>query len=179
MKILLKRNKSIGSIMQNTSGGEPIWYKDRLYIGSVGTSAGGMSTTGTTIEVGATIHDTKIEQLTDNTYEFKPDCSRGYVVLTPSENNPDITILIDITSADSERYNNSNEHYILVHAVNGDASVTFSVIGDCLYKFYPQNAIVVPAGAAMEFSVKIFIPADSDMNSGYVIVTNSSEIQPQ
>lgn len=181
MKILLKRNNSTGSTMVNDgSGGEPIWYKDRLYVGSVGTDAGGMSTTGTPIEVGATIHDNKIISLSTNTYNFIPYSSREYIVLRPSASHSDITINIDIRDADNNRFCNSNEHYILVHAVNGEASVTFSVNGNCPYKFLPQDAIVVPANAAVEFSVKIFIPDGSNMSgNGYVIVTNSTEIQPQ
>lgn len=181
MEILLKRNgESNSSLPTTVSAGEPIWYKDRLYVGSVGTSAGGVSTTGKPIEVGATIYDNKIVTLSSNTYTFVPDSSREYIVLKPSSSQPDITIDIDIRSADDNRFCNSNEHYILVHAVNGESSVTFSVNGDCSYKFLPQEAIVVPAGAAVEFSVKIFIPDGSNMSgNGYVIVTNSAEIQPQ
>ena len=63
---------------------------------------------------------------------------------------------------------------------NGEATITFSVNGTCPYKFLPQEAIVVPSGAAVEFSVKTFIPEGSNMSTnGYVIVTNSAEIQPQ
>lgn len=181
MEILLKRNNRSGSSLPATaSAGEPVWYKDRLYVGSVGTSAGGVSTTGKPIEVGATIYDNKIVSLSSNTYTFVPDSSREYIVLIPSASHRDITINIDIRDADDNRFCNSNEHYILVHAVNGESSVTFSVTGTCPYKFLPQEAIVVPANAAVEFSVKTFIPDAAYMSgNGYVIVTNSAEIQPQ
>lgn len=182
MKILLKRNEFSGSLIENQEmgAGEPIWYKDRLYVGSVGTDAGGMSTTGKPIEVGATIYDNKIVTLDSNTYNFIPHSSREYIVLRPSASHSDITINIDISTADDNRFCNSNEHYIFVHALNNEASVTFAVNGTCPYKFLPQDAIVVPANAAVEFSVKIFIPDGSNVSgNGYVIVTNSSEIQPQ
>lgn len=46
MKIQFKRNSGDGSslVMTGHSAGEPIWFKDKLYIGSVGATAGG--TTG-------------------------------------------------------------------------------------------------------------------------------------
>lgn len=53
MKILLRRNSSSGSSLPATvNAGEPIWCKDVLYVGSVGTSAGGVeATTGTPVRV--------------------------------------------------------------------------------------------------------------------------------
>lgn len=181
MEILLKRNNRSGSpLPASASAGEPVWYKDRLYVGSVGTSAGGVSTTGKPIEVGATINDNKIVSLSgSDTYNFIPYNSREYIVLRPDPSHPDIRINIDIRDADNNRFCNSNEHYILVHTPNYEASVTFSVTGVCPYKFLPQEAIVVSANAAVEFSVKTFIPYGAYMGgSGYVIVTNSAEIQP-
>lgn len=46
MKIQFKRNSGNGSslVMTGHSAGEPVWFKDKLYIGSVGSTAGG--TTG-------------------------------------------------------------------------------------------------------------------------------------
>ena len=47
MEILLKRNKqNTSSLPSSLSPGEPLWFKDQLYIGSVGTDLGGSYTSG-------------------------------------------------------------------------------------------------------------------------------------
>lgn len=53
MKILLKRNSASSSSLPATvNAGEPVWFKDELYVGSVGTTAGGVeATVGTPVRV--------------------------------------------------------------------------------------------------------------------------------
>ena len=53
MKILLKRNQNSATALPSSlSAGEPLWFKDQLWIGSVGTSAGGTeSTAGTPVRI--------------------------------------------------------------------------------------------------------------------------------
>lgn len=47
MEILLKRNKQYtSSLPSSLSPGEPLWFKDQLYIGSVGTALGGSYVSG-------------------------------------------------------------------------------------------------------------------------------------
>ena len=51
MRIQFKRNNSSSSTLPTSSAvnaGEPLWFKDELYIGSVGTGAGGVETTAGT-----------------------------------------------------------------------------------------------------------------------------------
>lgn len=54
MEIQIKRNKQENSQFPSSLlPGEPMWFKDKLYVGSVGTTLGGQSTTGTPIAIGA------------------------------------------------------------------------------------------------------------------------------
>lgn len=53
MEILFKRNKlSSSEFPVRIAPGEPLWFKDELYIGSVGTAAGGTGTAGDLIKIG-------------------------------------------------------------------------------------------------------------------------------
>lgn len=54
MKILFKRNNRSDSALPAGNAGEPIWFKDKLYIGSVGSTAGGSvgSTAGDLVLIG-------------------------------------------------------------------------------------------------------------------------------
>ena len=53
MEILFKRNKQSSSEFPvRIAPGEPLWFKDELYIGSVGTAAGGTGTAGDLIKIG-------------------------------------------------------------------------------------------------------------------------------
>ena len=56
MKILLKRNQASGTSLPASLGsGEPLWFKDRLYIGSVGTTAGGAVASGTPVAIATSV----------------------------------------------------------------------------------------------------------------------------
>lgn len=67
MKIQFYRNtqSSTASIPSGTSAGEPIWFKDRLYIGSVGSTAGGTANTtaGTPIPVATKVTGESVLEL--------------------------------------------------------------------------------------------------------------------
>ena len=52
MEILFKRNKlSSSEFPVRIAPGEPLWFKDELYIGSVGTAAGGLFSSGTPVKI--------------------------------------------------------------------------------------------------------------------------------
>ena len=52
MEILFKRNKlSSSEFPVRIAPGEPLWFKDELYIGSVGTDAGGLFSSGTPVKI--------------------------------------------------------------------------------------------------------------------------------
>lgn len=52
MKIQIKRNSQTATAQQfSMSAGEPLWYKDRLFVGSVGTDAGGVTGLGGAVEL--------------------------------------------------------------------------------------------------------------------------------
>lgn len=56
MKILLKRNQtSSSSLPSSLNVGEPLWFRDKLYIGSVGTSAGGAVAAGTPVKIATSV----------------------------------------------------------------------------------------------------------------------------
>lgn len=65
MKILFKRSNSSSSTLTNSGAvaGEPIWFKDDLYIGSVGSAGGASGTAGSPIAIGGKTLNTKIEAL--------------------------------------------------------------------------------------------------------------------
>lgn len=172
MEILLKRNgESDSSLPTTVSAGEPIWYKDNLYVGSVGTTVGGVATEGAPVAVGR-IKDIEIES-DINTYTFNPQTIRDYIVLKSPADGGNLIIYIDY-----EDLNNTGDHYILVHtpAEHSDTNVIFQGLSDVSYALFPEEAIVVPKGKAVEFSIKLYNPANSETGESYLVVTHSGEI---
>lgn len=129
MKIQFKRNSSSSSTMPSSvNAGEPVWFKDKLYIGSVGTTVGGTGSVGSLVEIARADHNHSGVYQPAGTYLTTFNAADNYAFKSITPNNDGATN--NVTTAPS--YNSttitagSNTATLTISAYNK----WLSVLGD-------------------------------------------------
>lgn len=162
MKILLKRNTASATTLPSSlSVGEPLWFKDILYVGSVGTSAGGTAAAGTPVRVAMYSDLSSIDHnqtVKGNGTSFGADDA---IDLVPGSSGR-ITVTADTT----------NKKITLEHADPGTAgSTTYTKVS------IDSKGHVVAASSSSPTTLSGYGITDAKIESG-VITLGSSTITP-
>ena len=178
MELQFKRYKQTSSSFPaRVAPGEPLWFKDELYIGSVGTSAGGKeSTAGTPVRVSPLEHKYASGSFTGNTEHsdfFSGDLLSTYLSLNVSSSTSSYVFSIDWLP-DQTAYilmtNTSGSAKTVKMSVASGIGISSVAVGsdDIIEYSGGYVTVTVPAGKCVEVSL---------MKAGSVLVfTHSAEM---
>lgn len=178
MEILFKRNKlSNSEFPSRVAPGEPLWFKDKLYIGSVGTSIRGtQQTAGTPVLVSAPEHVTASGSIASSksmTEFFSGDLLSTYLTLDASSATASSALTVNwmpIQTAYVLLSNNSAASKTVRIVPNSAVASAFAVSDDDLVSKSGSAAIVtIPSSSCVEVSL---------MLAGQtLVITHSAEME--